>query len=202
MMTATKAIPLDQAPEHFFDQEKWHAFLALYTSRESAISDLTCLGPRITRFDRYDPNSKESRQQRLREEILKDFVEKLACGDVVAWAIQPPSKKIELVPPAIWSHLSLNFMNNTARGGKYEFIGIQVFAAKDGVASGADTQKSKKTAYQADRIKEWALAQKNIPASASKSILNQIEIELKFRPDPKTAKKGFKLAREARLAGK
>lgn len=193
---------LDQAPDHFFDREKWRMLLSLFEKIDHAIDFLGSPGPRIISLDRYDPNSKDNRQRKMREEILKDFVEKLISGEIIAKAIQPPSKKMELVPAAIWSHLSLDFKDNSASGGKYEFIGIQIFATKNAVGLEENTQKNKKPAFQADRIKEWALTQKNIPTSASKPILNQIEVELKFRPDPKTAKKGFELARKARLAGK
>jgi hypothetical protein len=129
-MTIVKsAIPLDQAPEHFFDQKKWQSFLKFCKSRDDAICLLTSPGPRIINFYRYDPNSEDNRRRKLREEILKGFIVKLASGEIIAKGMQPPSTEIGPIPAPIWKHLSLNFNDNTACGGKYEFIGIQLFNA-------------------------------------------------------------------------
>lgn len=116
MAVAKKAISLNEAPEHFFDQENWASLVTICKNRKNALHVLTYTTPRILGFGDPRPQYPEDN---LTNEILSAFINKLSNREIIAKGIQPPSKELEPIPAAIWEHLSLNFNNNTARGGKY-----------------------------------------------------------------------------------
>lgn len=128
MTKAKSLIPLNQTPEHFFDQEKWQQFVTLSKSRGGALNNLTNPGYRIRRSDIEDSQSETSQIIRLRDELLDDLTRKLIGGEITAEGILYPTTTPSEIPVAIWEqNIAFNFDTNKVVSGKYEFIGIQLF---------------------------------------------------------------------------
>ena len=52
MNMVSDEIPLDEAPEHFFDQQKWSEFVDCFDNRQAALQQITRPEPGIIGFYR------------------------------------------------------------------------------------------------------------------------------------------------------
>jgi hypothetical protein len=128
-------IPLSEAPEHFFDQLKWHAFIAHFDAPSIALARISN-PPSYYGFYREDdtrlPMSNQAREQKTQEafelgiSLVGDFRGKLINNRIVATGVVIGSPNRALIAPEQWQKLWPNFIEDKAMGPLFEISNIQL----------------------------------------------------------------------------
>jgi hypothetical protein len=144
-------IPLQQAPERFFDPVEWDELVSGCGGRDAAlrlISDeergLLVWMQREVAQQPTPAGAAARNQQRLApagKRMVANFCASLINGDLVATGRQPPSVERVRLPGELWSMLVLNFVNGTARGGGYAITQVHVFDASDRARTEPEIEK-------------------------------------------------------------
>ena len=129
-------IPLDEAPEHFFDQQKWSEFVDCFDNRQAALQQINRPEPGIIGFYRRQiANSagpmtakaqREEHTAELGKALVADFKERLSNEEIVATGLSSLAVARVTIPSERWPELWPNFAADKAEGKELTFAKVRV----------------------------------------------------------------------------
>ena len=132
-------VPLEEAPEQFFDQDLWSDFVSRCGSRQAALRKISYpedgffVAARRSVAKEPTLTGAKAREQeevaQLGQRIVARFCERLVGGESMTTGMQPPSIERIGMPGELWSKLIPNFEDSKAEGGGYFFAHIRVIEA-------------------------------------------------------------------------
>jgi hypothetical protein len=138
-------VPLEEAPEDFFDRDEWNEFVAGCGSRRAALRQISrpkdaFFVPTLREFAEQptDVGAKAREREKiaqLGQRLVANFLFRLVSGKLAATGMSPPSPERIGIPAELWQKLVPDFEAGTAEGSRYFFACICITEAAD-VASG------------------------------------------------------------------
>jgi hypothetical protein len=132
---------LEEAPEHFFDQDGWSEFVSGCGSRQPALrqishpEDSSFVAARQKAAEQLTPVGARAREleriAQLGQRLVADFLARLISGKLTATGMAPPSPERIGIPAELWPKLVPNFEAGTAEGSRYFFTHICITDACD-----------------------------------------------------------------------
>jgi hypothetical protein len=119
-------IPLHDAPQRYFDQEKWGEILRIVGSRDAALALVS--RPTFGDFFSLSP---------LASAIRRDFIERLVKGSLVATGSFPMSVEVVTIPGSRCLGLRPDFVSDRLIGNDRMFIDVRVLDPAQLAAPGA-----------------------------------------------------------------
>ena len=136
----TDDIPLAEAPDHFFDPERWREFVAEFAGdRDQALTALAAIfgEPGIHAFYRAAAvkagdarAARDERRAQLGKALVAEFLAALRKGSLVATALAPPLLVRAPVPGELWSELKPDFAAGSAVWGIAVLTQIRIAKAE------------------------------------------------------------------------
>jgi hypothetical protein len=129
-------IPLEEAPEHFFDPTEWSEFVSSCGSRQDALRRISYPEPGFFVFARRQAAEQptlvgaraleQERIAQIGQRIVADFCARLISGELEATGMAPPLPERRRPPGELWSMLVPNFEDGTAKGSGYFLTHVRV----------------------------------------------------------------------------
>jgi hypothetical protein len=131
-------VPLEEAPEHFFDQHEWREFVSGCGSRQDALrrisyrenSSLVVLRRRVAEQPTVVGAKAREHEKiaHLGQRLVAGFLARVISGELVSTGMSPPSPARIQIPDELWLKLVPNFENGTAEGSRYFLTHIRIEA--------------------------------------------------------------------------
>lgn len=134
-------IPLQRAPERFFDPAEWDELVSGCGGRDAALRVISDREDGFLVWMRREVAKQptpagaaareEERLAQLGKQMVANFCASLINGKRVATGRSPPSVERVRLPGELWPMLVPNFADGTATGGGYAITHVRVFDAND-----------------------------------------------------------------------
>ena len=142
---ANEEIPLNDAPDVFFDQTKWGEFVSLFGDRRAALVRISRIEPGLIGYMRAEaakmstPEGAKARKDEhiaeLGNALVARFKARLIKEEVVASGFSSLSVDRVKIPGERWPDLWPNFCEDKAEGKGLTFTNVRVFESGDGRTS-------------------------------------------------------------------